>query len=160
MTPRAAACRASLSHFTISRGLLRLMSAESMTISKPLILRCPLLLFPSVFSSESVLHITWPKYWSFSFSINSFKEYSGLIFFRSDWFDFLAVQGTLKSLLQHHNMKASIVWLSAFSVVQLSHPDMTTRETIALTIWPFVNKVMSLLLNTPSRFMIIFKSPV
>ena len=125
-TPWAAACQASLS-FTISRGLLRLMSTESVLLSKHLILCCPLLLFPSVFpsigvfSNVSVLHIRWPKYQSFSFPISSCSEYSGLIFFRNDWFDFLAVQETLKSLLQHHNMKALILWCSAFFMAQLSH---------------------------------------
>ena len=151
-TPCAAACQASLS-FTVSRGLLRLMSTESMMLSKHLILCCPLLLFPSVFpstgvfSNESVLHIRWTNYQSFSFPINSFDDYSGLFLFRSDWFDFLAIQGTLQSLLQHHNMKASILWCSAFFMVQLSHSHMTTRKTIALTIWTFVSKVMSLLFN-------------
>ena len=119
-----------------------------------LILCPPLLLLPSVFPSirvffsESVLCIRWPKYWSFSFSISSSKEYSGLIFLRMDWFDLSAVQGTLRSLLQHHSLKASILWLSAFFIVQLSHPYMTTGKTIALTTWIFVPKVMSLLFNT------------
>ena len=160
-TPCAAACQASLS-FTVSRGLLRLMSTESMMLSKHLILCCPLLLFPSVFpstgvfSNESVLHIRWTNYQSFSFPINSFDDYSGLFLFRSDWFDFLAIQGTLQSLLQHHNMKASILWCSAFFMVQLSHPFMTTRETVSLTIWPFVSKVMSLLFNLLPRLVIDF----
>ena len=128
-----------------------------------LILCHPLLLsqssiFPSirVFSSESVLHIRWPKYWSFSFGISPSNEYSGLISFRIDWFDLLAVQGTLKSLLQHHSSKASILQCSAFLVVQLSHPFMTTGKTIALTRWTFVGKVMSLLLNMLSRLVIPF----
>ena len=117
-----------------------------------LILCCPLLLpsvFPSirVFSSESVLHIRWPKFWCFSCSISSSNEYSGLISFRMDWLDLLAVQGTLKSLLQYHSSKASILWCSAFFIVQLSHPYMTTRKTIPLTRWTFVGKVMSLLFN-------------
>ena len=120
----------------------------------------PLLLLPSifpsirVFSTESVLHIRWPKYWSFSFSISPSNEYSGLISFKIDWFDLLAVQGTLKSLLQHHSSKASIVRCSAFFTVQLSHPYMTTGKTIALTRRNFVGKVMSLLLNMLSRLVI------
>ena len=127
--------------------------------SNHLILCCPLLLPPSifpsvrVFSNESALHIRWPKYWSFSFSIS---EYSGLISFRTDWFDLLAVQGTLKSLLQHHSSKASILWHSAFFIVKLSHPYMTTGKTIALTRWTYVGKVMSLLFNMLSRFVIDF----
>ena len=114
----------------------------------------PLLLLPSiypsprVFCNESVLCIRWPKYWSFSFSISPSNEYSGLIFFRIDWFDLLAVQGTLKSLLQHHSSKVSVLWRSAFFIVQLSHPYMTTGETIALTRRTFIGKVMSLLFNT------------
>ena len=116
------------------------------------------LIFPSsrVFSNESVLHIRWPKYWSFSFSISPSNEYSGLISFRMDWFVFLVVQGTLKSLLQHHSSKASVLQCSAFFVVQLSHPYMTTGKAIALTIWTFISKVISLLLNTLSRFVIAF----
>ena len=114
--------------------------------------------FPSirVFSNESVLCIRWPKYWSFSFSISPSNEYSGLISFRIDWFDFLAVQGTLKSLLQHHNSKASVLRLSAFFMVQLSHPYMTTEKTVALTMYTFVGKVMALLFNMLSRFVIAF----
>ena len=144
-----APCQAALS-FSISRSLLKLMSIESVMLSNHLILCCPLLLpsiFPSirVFSNESTLHIRWPKYWSFSISPSN--EYSGLISFRMDWFDLLAVSGTLKSLLQHHNLKASILWHSAFFMVQLSHPYMTTGKTIGLTIWTFVGKVMSLLLT-------------
>ena len=104
------------------------------------------------FSNESVLHIRWPKYWSISFSISPSNEYSGLISFRIYWFDLIAVQGTLKSLLQHHSSKASVLWCSAFFMIQLSHPYMTTGKTIALTIWTFVSKVMSLLFNTLSRF--------
>ena len=146
-TPWTAACQASLS-ITNTRNLLKLMSIESMMPYNHLILCHPLLLsqssiFPSirVFSSESVLHIRWPKYWSFSFSISPSNEYSGLISFRIDWFDF-TVQGTLKSLLQHHSSKASILQCLAFFMVQLSHPHMTTGKTRALTRWTFVRKVM------------------
>ena len=127
------------------------MSIELMMPSNHLILCHPLLLQPSifpsirVFSNESALHIRWPKYWSFSFSISPSNEYSGLISFRINWFDFLAVQGTLKSLLQHHSSKASTLWCSAFFVVQLSYPYMATGKTIALTRQTFVGKVMSLL---------------
>ena len=127
---------------------------------KHLILCHPLLLLPSilpsirVFSNESVLHIRWPKYWSFS--IISSNEYSGLISFRMDWFDLFAIQGTLKSLLQHHSSKASVLWCLAFFMVQLSHPYMTTGKTIALTRWTFTGKIMSLLYNTLSRFIITF----
>ena len=138
----------------------QLMSIESVMPSNHLIL-CHLLLFwpsifPSirVFSNESDLHIRWPKYWSFSFSISPSNEYSGLISSRMDWLDLLAVQGTLKSLLQHHSSKASIFWHSAFFMAQLSHLYMTTGNTIALTIWTFVVKVMSLLFNMLSRFVI------
>ena len=126
------------------------------------LLCCPLLLllsiFPNirVFSSESILHIRWPNYWSFSFSISPSNEYPGLISFRMDWLDLLEVQGTLKSLLQHHSSKASILQCSAFFVVQLSHPYMTTGKTIALTRWTFVGKVMSLLFNILSRLVIAF----
>ena len=138
------------------------MSFESVMSSNHLILCCPLLLPPStfpsikVFSNESILCIRWPKYWSFSFSISSSNEYSGLISFRMDWLDLLAVQGTLRSLLQHHSSKASILWCSTFAMVQLSHPYMITGKTIALTIWTFVRNVMSLLFNTLSRFFIAF----
>ena len=130
--------------------------------SNHLILCCPLILPPSifpsirVFSNESVIHIRGPKYWSFSFSISPSNEYSGLISIRIDWLDLLAVQGTLKSLLQHHSSKASILLCSAFIMVQLSHPYMTTGKTIALTRWTFVGKVMSLLFNTLSRCVITF----
>ena len=147
-TPWTAARQASLS-VTNSRSLLTLMSIESVMPSNHLILCRPLLLPPSVipsisvFSYESVLHIRWPKYWSFSFSISPSKEYSGLISSRMDWVDLLAVQGTLKSLLQHHSSKTSILQCSAFFIVQLSHPYMTTGEIIALTRWTFVGKVMS-----------------
>ena len=115
--------------------------------------------FPSfrVFSSESVLHIRWPKHWSFSLNISLSNKYSRLISFRIDWFDLLAIQGILKSCLQHHSLKASILWCSAFFMVQLSHPYMTTGKTIALTIWTFAGKVISLLLNTLSRFVIAFR---
>ena len=140
---------------------LKLMSTESVMPSNRLNLCCPLLLpsvFPSirVFSNESAVHIRWPKYWSFSFSISPSSEYSGLISFRIDWFDLLAVQGTLKRLLQHHSLKVSVLWCSAFIMVQLSHPYMTTGKTVALTIQTFVGKVMSLLFNTLSRFVIAF----
>ena len=120
----------------------------------PVISSCLPLLLPSVFpsirvsSNELSLHIRWPKYWSFSFSISPSNEYSGLISFRIDWFNFLIIQGTLKSLIQHHSSKSSVLWHSAFFMVQLSHLYMTTGETIALTIWTFVGKVMSLLFNT------------
>ena len=144
-------CRhqASLS-ITNSQSLFILMSIESVMPSNHLILCHPLLLPPSifpsikVFSNESALHIRWPKYWSFSFSISPSNKYSGLISFRMDWLDLLAVQGTLKSLLQHHSSKASILQLSAFFIVQLSYPYMTTGKTIALTGWTFVGKVISL----------------
>ena len=147
VTPWSAARKASLSIIN-PRSLLKLMSIKSVMPSNDLILCHPLLLPPSIFlqsssikifSNESVLHIRWPKYWSFSFSISPSNEYSGLISFRTDWFDFLAVQGTLKSLLQHHNSKASILLCSAFFIVQLSHPYMTTGKTIALTRRTFVD---------------------
>ena len=139
--------------FTISGSLLKLMSIESVMPSNYLIFCCPLLLLPSIFSSirifsnESALHIRQPKYWSFSFSISSSNDYSGLISFRIDWFELLAVQGTLKSLLQHHSSKASVFQHSAFFIAQLSHPYMTTGKTTALTRWTFVSKAMSLLFN-------------
>ena len=151
-TPWIAACQASLS-ITISWSSLRLTSIESVMPSSHLILGRPLLLLPPippiirVFSNESTLHMMWPKYWSFSFSIIPSKEIPGLISFRMDWLDLLVVQGTLKSLLQHHCSKASILQRSAFFTVQLSHPYMTTGKTIALTRWTLVGKVMSLLLN-------------
>jgi len=129
------------------------------TISSSVIaLLLPPSIFPSirVFSNESVLHIRWPKYWSFSFNISPSNEYSGLISFRMDWLDLLAVHGTLKSLLQHHSSKASILWHSAFFIVQISHPYMTTGKTIALTRWTFVDKVMPLLFNILSRLVIAF----
>ena len=139
VTPWTVAHQASLS-ITNSRSLLKLMSIESVMPSNHLILYCLFLLLPSVFlsikvfSSESVLHIRWPKYWSFSFSINPSNEYSGLISFRMDWLDLLAVQGTLKILLQHHSLKVSIIRCSAFFIVQLSHSYMTTGKTVALLI--------------------------
>ena len=138
------------------------MSIQSVMPSNHLILCPPLFLLPSifpsirVFSNESVLHIRWPMYWSFSFSISPSNEYSGLISLRIDWFDLLAVQGTLKSLLQHHSSKTSILQCSAFFMVQLSHPYMTTGKTMALTRWTFVGKVMSLLFNMLSRLVITF----
>ena len=150
-TPWTTAFQASLSIIN-SQSLLKLMATESVMPSSHLILCHPLLLltsiFPSikVFSNESVLLIKWPKYWSFSFSISPSNEYSQLISFRMIWLDLLAVQGTLKSLLQHHSSKASILRHSAFFIVQLSHPYMTTGKTIALTRWTFVGKVISLLL--------------
>ena len=146
-TPWTIARQASLS-ITNSWSLLKLMSSESMMPSNHLILCHPLLLLPSifpsirVFSNESALRIRWPKYWSFSFSISPSNEHPGLISFRMDWLDLLAVQGTLKSLFQHHSSKASILLHSAFFIVQLSHPYMTTGKTIALTRRIFVNKVM------------------
>ena len=148
--------------FTISQSLLKLMAIESVIPSNHLILCRPLLLLPSifpssrVFSSESVLHIRWPKYWSFSFSLSPSNEYSGLISFRIDWLDLLVVQGTPESLLQHHSSKASLLWYSAFFIVQLSHPYMTSGKAIAFTRWTFVGKVMSLLLNMLSRLVITF----
>ena len=144
------ACQAPLS-FTVSRSLLKFMSIESVMLSNHLILCHPHLLLPSVFPSirvfsiESALRIRWPKYWSFSFSISPSSEYSGLISFRINWFDVLAVQGTLKSLLQHHSSKASILWCSVFFMVQLSHPYMTAGKTIALTRRSFVGKVASIM---------------
>ena len=157
VTPLTVARQASLS-ITNSRSLLKLMSMASVMPSNHLIFCHPLLLSPSilpsirVFSSESVLCIRWTKYWSFSFSISSSNEYSELISFRMDWLDLLAVQGTLKSLLQHHSSKASVLCCSAFFIVQLSHPYRTTGKTIALTRQTVVGKVMSLLFNTLSRF--------
>ena len=157
VTPWTAACQASLA-ITNSRSPPKPMSIKSMMPSNHLILCCPLLflplIFPSirVFSSESALHIRWPKYCSFSFNIIPFNEHPGLISFRVDWLDLLAVHGTLKNLLQHHSSKASIFRCSAFFVVQLSHPNMTTGKTIALTKWTLVGKVMFLLFNMLSRF--------
>ena len=159
-TPWTAARQASLS-INNSWSLLKLMSIESVMPSNHLILCHPLLppsIFPSirVFFNESVLHIRWPKYWSFSFNISLSNEYSGLISFRMDWLDFLVVQGTLKNLLQHHSSKASILWCSAFFIVQHSHPYMTTGKTIALTRQTIIDKVMSLLFNMLSRLIITF----
>ena len=159
-TPWTVVHQASLS-ITNSRSLLRLMSIESVMPSNCLIL-CRLLLLPSVFpsirvfSNESVLRIRWPKYWSFSFNISPSNEYSGLISFRMDWLDLFEVRRTLKSLLQHHSSKASIPRHTAFFIVQLSHPYMTTGKTIALTGWTFVGKVVSLLFNRLSRLVITF----
>ena len=161
VTPWTAECQASLA-ITNAQSLLKLMSISSVTPSNHLILCHPLLLLPSifpsirVFSNESVIHTRCPKYWSFSFNISSSKEHSGLISFRMDWLDLLAVQETLKSLLQHHSSKASVLQHSAFFIVQLSHPYLTTGKTIALTRWTFVGKVMSLLSNMLSRLVIAF----
>ena len=144
-TPWIASCQASLS-ITTSQSLLRLMSIESVMPSNQLILCWPLLLLPPIFPNirvltiESVLHIRWPKYWSFNYSISPSNEYSGLISLKMDWFDLLTVQGTLKSLLQHHSSRASILLFSAFFMIQLSQPYMTTGKTIALTRWTFVAK--------------------
>ena len=132
------------------------MPCSHLIICRPLLLLPPIPPSIRVFPSESTLHMKWPKYWSFSFSISSSNEHPGLISFRMDWLDLLAVQGTLKSLLQHHSSKASILWCSAFFTVQLSHPYMTTGKTIALTRWTFVGKVMSLLFNMLSRLVITF----
>ena len=161
MTPWTAAHQASLS-ITNSQRLLKFMSINPVISSSHLILCHPLLLPPSifpsirVFSKESVLHIRWLKYWSFSFSLSPSNEYSGLTSFRMDWLDLLAVQGTLKSLLQHHSSKASILQPSAFFIVQISYPFITTGKTIALTRRTFVGKVMSLLFNMLSRLVIAF----
>ena len=162
MTPWTAARQASLS--IISWSLLKLMSIESVMPSNHLILCHPLLLLPSiflrirVFSNELVLCISWPKYWSFSFSISPSNKYSGLISFRIDWFDLAIQEMTLNSLLQHHSLKLSVLQRSTFFMVQLSHPYMTAGETIALTRWIFVGKVMSLHFNILSRFVIAFLS--
>ena len=160
-TPWTAAHQASLS-ITNFQNLLRLMSVESVMPSNHLILCHPLFLLPSVFpshkvfSDESVLCMRWPKCWSFRFSISPYNEYSGLISFRIDWLDLLAVQGTLKSLLQHRSSEASILQRSALFIVQLSHPYMTTGKTIALTRQTFVSRVMSLLFNMLSKFLTIY----
>ena len=160
-TPWTAAHQDSLS-ITNSQSPPKSMSIESVMPSNHLILCRPLLLMPSIFpsirlfSSQSVLHIRWPKYWNFSFNISPTNEYPGLISFRMDWLDLLVVQGTLKSLLQHHNSKASIFLHSAFFIVQFSHPYMTTGKTIAFTRWTFVDKVMSLLFNMLSRLVVTF----
>ena len=161
VTPWIVARQASLS-ITNSQSLPKLLSIKSVMPSSHLIFCHPLLLLlpvpPSirVFSSESTLHMRWPKYWSFSFSISPSNEHPGLISFRMDWLDLFAVQGTLKSLLQHHSSKASILWCSAFFTAQLSHPYMTTGKTIALTRQTLVGKVMSLLFNMLSRLVITF----
>ena len=160
-TPSITTHQASLS-ITNSRSLLKLMSIKSVMPSSHLILCHPLLLLPPipprirVFSNESTLCMRWPKYWSFSFNISPSSEHPGLISFRMDWLDLLAVQGTLKSLLQHHSSKASILQCSAFFTVQISHPYMSTRKTIALTRRTFVGKVISLLFNMLSRLVITF----
>ena len=161
VTPWTAACQTFLS-ITNSRSSPKLISIESVMPSSHLILCHPLLLLPSippsirVFSNESTLCMRSPKYWSFSFNISPSNEHPGLISFRMDWFDLLAVQGTLRSLLQHHSSKASILWCSAFFTVQLSHPYMTTGKTIAFIRRTFVGKIMSLLLNMLSRLVITF----
>ena len=161
VTPWTAAHQASLS-ITSSQSLLKLRSIKSVMPSNHFILCCPLLLPPSifpsirVFSDESALHIRWPKYWNFSFNVSPSNEYSGLISFRMDWWDLLAVQGILKSLLQHHSSKASILHLSASFMVKLSHPYMTTGKTLALTRCTCVGKVMSLAFNMLSRLVRAF----
>ena len=159
VTPWTAARQASLS-ITNSWSLPKLISIELVMLSNPLILCQPLLLlpsvFPSIFSNDSVLHIRWPKHWSFSFNIRPSNEHSQLISFRMDWLDLLDVQETLKSLLQHHSLKALILQCSAFFIVQLSHPYMTPGKTIALNRWAFAGKVMSLLFNMLSRLIITF----
>ena len=160
-TPWTSAHQASLST-TNSQSSHKPMPIESVMPSNHLIFHHPLFLLPSifpsvrVFSNESALHMRWPKYWNFSFSISPSNEYSGLISFRMDWLDLLPVQGTLKSLLQHHSSKASILWHSAFFIVQLSHPYMTAGKTIALTRQTFVGKIMSLLFNMLSMLAIAF----
>ena len=161
VTPWTTARQATLS-ITNSRSSLKLTSIESVMPSSHLILCGPFLYLPSIFPSirvfpnESALRIRWPKYWSFSFNISPSNEHPGLIYFRMDWLDFLAVQGTPKSFLQHHSSKASILLHSAFFIVRLSHPYMTTGKTIALTRWTFAGKVMSLLFNTLSSLVITF----
>ena len=162
VTPWTAAHQASLS-FTISQSLLKWTHVYWVGMpANHLILCCPLLLLPSffpsigVFSNKLSLPIIWLKYWSFSFSISLSSEYFGLISFRIYWIELLTAQGILKSLLQHHNSKTSVLWHSAFFMVQLSHPYMTTRKTIALTLWTFVSKLMSLVFNMLSRFIIVF----
>ena len=160
-TPWTAACQASRP-ITNSRSLLKFMSIQSVMPYSHLILCCSLLLLPSIFPSisvftnESALHLRWPKYWRFSFNISPSSEHPGLISFRMDWLYLLSVQGTLKSLLQHHSSKASIFWHSAYFIVQLSHPYMTNGKTIALNRWIFVDKVMCLLFNMLSRLVITF----
>ena len=166
MSPWTAAYQAFLS-ITNSWSLLKLMSIRSVTPYNHSILCCPLLLLPSifsnikVFSNESVLRFRWPKHWNFSLNISPYNEYSGLISFKMDWLDLLAVQGTLKSLLQHHSAKASILHCSAFFMVQLSHPYMTTGKITALTRWTFVGTVMTLFFNMLPMLVIVcfFFSP-
>ena len=161
VTPWTAELQASLS-LTISQSLPKFMSIASVMQSSHLILWCPLLLLPSIFpsirdfSNEPSVHIRWPKYWSFSFSVSPSSEYSRLISLKIDWFDLLALQGTFRSLLQHHSSKASILWCSAFFTVQLAQPYVTTGKTTALTIRTFVSRVTSLLFNTLSRFVMAF----
>ena len=161
VTSWTAGCLPFLS-FKISWSLLTLMSIELMISSNHLILCCPLFLLPSilpsirVFSNELTFYIRWPKFWNFSFSISPFNEYSGLISFRIDWFELLAGQGTLKSLLQHQNLKASILQCSTFFMIQFSYPDMSNEKNIALTTQIFVGKEMSLVFNTLSRLVITF----
>ena len=161
VNPWTAACQASLS-ITNSRSLLKIMSIKSVMPSNHLILSCPLFLLPSIFpnirifSNESVVRFRWPKYWSFSFSISPSNEHSGLISFRIDRFDLLSVQGTLESLLQHHNSKASTLWPSTFFMVQFSQAYMTTGKNIALTRQTFVSKIMYLLSNMLFRLVIAF----
>ena len=161
MTPWTSAHQASLS-LTISQSLPKHVSIELVMPSNHLILCRPLLLLPSIFpsirvlSNESILRIRWPMYWSFSFSISPSNEHPGLISFRMDWLDLLEIQGTLKSLLQHHSSKASILGCPAFFIVQISHPYVTTGKTTALTRWTFVGKVISLLFNMLSRLVITF----
>jgi len=162
VTPCTAACHASLS-ITNSQSLLSVMAIESVMSFNLLILCHPLLFLPSIFLASgsfqvSQFFVRWPKYWSFSFIISPSNKYSGPVSFRMDWLDILAVQGTLKSLLQHHSSKASILHCSAFFIVQLSYPYMTTGKTIALIRWNFVGKVMSLLFNMLSRLVITFLS--
>ena len=160
-TPWTAAHQASL-FITNSESLLKFMSTESVIPSNHLILCRPILLLPSTFpsirgfSNESTLHIRWPEYWSFSFNVSPSNEHPGLISFRTDWLDLLEIQGALKSLLQCHSSKASILWCSAFFIVQLSHPYVTTGKTVALTRWIFVDKVMSLLFNMLCSLVIAF----
>ena len=162
LRPPWTAARQASQSFAISRSMVKLMSIESVISSNHLIFCHPLLLLPSifasirVFSNESGLRIRWPKYWSFIFNNSPYNEHPGLVSFRMDQLDLLAVQGTLKSLLQHHSSKALILWRSAFFTVQLSHPYMTTGKTIALTRWTLVGKVISLLLNILSRLVITF----
>ena len=145
-----------LPEFTQTNVIKSVMPSSHLILCRPLLLLPPITPSIRVFSSESTLHMRWPRYYSFSFSVIPSKEIPGLISFRMDWLDLLAVQGTLKSLLQHHSSNASVLWRSAFFTVQLSHPYMTTRKTIALTRWTLVSKVMSLLLNMLSRLVITF----